>query len=71
MKSMVDWVTESDHSTLPMYMSNNSCVGAGAHAIWWNGEEYPEEGTTPAEMGVCSFTAEAAATESALFKVSE
>ncbi len=41
------------------------------HAIWWNGEQVPEEGTAPAGVGVSSFTAEATAAESALIKARE
>ncbi len=53
---------------LPIYMLDISRVDSGAYAIWWNGEQVPEEGTAPAGVGVSSFTAEATAAESALIK---
>ncbi len=42
-----NWVTDGDHHTLPIYMVDISSVGSGAYAIWWNGEQDPEEGTAP------------------------
>ncbi len=66
-----NWAPDGDHHTLPMYMLNISSVGSSAYAIWWNGEQNPEEGAAPAGMGVSSFTAEATAAESALIKVSK
>ncbi len=43
-------------------------MGSCAYAIWWNGEQDPEEGTAPAGVGVSSFTAEATPAESVLIK---
>ncbi len=66
-----NWFTDGDDHTLPMYMLHISSVDSSAYAIWWNGEQNPEEGAARAGMGVSSSTAEATAAESALIKVNK
>ena len=61
--------TDSDHHTLPTHQLIVISVGALAYAIWWNGADAPEEGSAPAEVCECSFTAEDVAAEHALARI--
>ncbi len=50
------------------YVLHISSVGSGAYAICWNENMVPGNGSAPAGVGVCSFTAEVIAAERALQK---